>query len=66
MQPSGRKKRFYFPLRGMPSLFLQVLLVFGESYTGPHTPVMDLSPFSLLWMESSPPREQSQFTITAL
>lgn len=27
---------------------------------------MDLSPFSLLWMESSPPREQSQFTVTAL
>lgn len=55
-----------WPLRGMPSLIPQVLLVFGEFYTGPHSAAMACSPFSLPWIESSPSREQSQFTGTAL
>lgn len=44
-------------LGGMPRLFLQAGLVFGESCTGLHTTMMDLSPFSSLWMGNSPPRE---------
>lgn len=61
-----KKNDFYFSSEGCHAYFCRLGWYLASPAQSLHTTVMDLSPFPSLWMGNSPPREQSQFTITAL